>query len=202
MVSPTFGAQKSLTPNIRGGNVQALTRCLEPLIYSGTLDHYTHRDSTPVIGREYEGLQVTDLLNAPSRHQRIKDLAVTVSQRGVVFLRNQDVTPQQMRELCEILTTVAGCPESSGLHVHPLTEESSELGDQISVISSEKQKKGGGLTHQLSDTSRYASVGWHADITFEPVPSDYAMLKIHTLPPTAEIPSGLQAPKSTTVFRR
>lgn len=70
------------------------------------------------------------------------------------------------------------------MHVHPLTEEGSELGDQISVISSEKQKKGGGLTHQLSDTSRFASVGWHADITFEPVPSDYAMLKIHTLPET------------------
>ncbi len=75
-------------------------------------------------------------------------------------------------------------PESSGLHIHPLTEEGSELGDQISVISSEKQKKGGGLTHQLSDTSRFASAGWHADITFERVPSDYAMLKIHTLPTT------------------
>jgi len=75
-------------------------------------------------------------------------------------------------------------PESSSLHVHPLTEEGSELGDQISVISSEKQKKGGGLTHQLSDTTRFASAGWHSDITFEPVPSDYAMLKIHTLPQT------------------
>ena len=183
-VPPTFGAQKTLTANIRGGNVQALTRCLEPLTYSGTLDHYSHRDLTPVIGREYEGLQVRELLNEPNRHQRITDLAATISQRGVVFLRDQEVTPQEMRRLCEIITAVAGCPESSGLHVHPLTEESSELGDQISVISSEKQRKGGGLTHQLSDTSRYASVGWHADITFEPVPSDYAMLKIHTLPPT------------------
>ncbi len=68
--------------------------------------------------------------------------------------------------------------------MHPLTEEGSELGDQISVISSEKQKKGGGLTHQLSDVSRFASNAWHSDITFEPVPSDYAMLKIHTLPAT------------------
>jgi alpha-ketoglutarate-dependent taurine dioxygenase len=75
-------------------------------------------------------------------------------------------------------------PSSSTLHIHPLTEESSELGDQISVISSTKQKKGGGLTHQLSDTSRFASVGWHSDISFEPVPSDYAMLKIHELPST------------------
>jgi len=81
-------------------------------------------------------------------------------------------------------SNITSQPESSGLHVHPLTEEGSELGDQISVISSEKQKKGGGLTHQLSDVSRYASAGWHSDITFEKVPSDYAMLKIHTLPPT------------------
>lgn len=65
-----------------------------------------------------------------------------------------------------------------------MTEEGSELGDQVSVISSEKQKKGGGLTHQRSDASRYASAGWHTDISFETVPSDYAMLKIHTLPPT------------------
>ena len=170
--------------SIRGGHPSARTRCLEPIKYTGTLDDYEHNDLTPVIGREYLNLQVKDLLNSQNRNQRIKDLAVTISQRGVVFLRNQDVTPQEMRELCEAITTAAGCPESSGLHIHPLTEESSELGDQISVISSAKQAKGGGLTHQLSDTSRLASVGWHADITFEPVPSDYAMLKIHTLPPT------------------
>lgn len=52
------------------------------------------------------------------------------------------------------------------------------------MISSEKQKKVGGITHQLNDVSRFASVGWHSDISFEPVPSDYAMLKIHELPTT------------------
>ena len=178
--------QKAAAPTlpIKGGYANARNRNTQPLRGSGSLDRFEHQDLTPVIGREYIGLQVRDLLNAPDRKQRIQDLAVTISERGVVFLRDQDVTPNEMRELMEILTEVAGCPESSGLHTHPLTEESSELGDQISVISSEKQAKGGGLTHQLSDTSRYASVGWHADITFEPVPSDYAMLKIHTLPPT------------------
>lgn len=107
-----------------------------------------------------------------------------------------------MKELMLRITALTGCvsfistiqpgtystdflqPESSNLHVHPLTEEGSELGDHISVISSEKQKKGGGLTHRLSDVSRFASAGWHTDISFEPVPSDYAMLKIHTLPAT------------------
>lgn len=181
-----YTATKStpLPSNVRGGNAAAKTQLSKPLTYSGTLDQFESYDVTPAIGREYMNLQVRDILARPDREQVVKDLAVTISQRGVVFLKKQDVTPIEMKDLTEILTRVAGCPSSSGLHIHPLTEESSELGDQISVISSEKQAKGGGLTHQLSDTSRLASVGWHADITFEPVPSDYAMLKIHTLPAT------------------
>ncbi|KAI9827280.1 MAG: hypothetical protein M1832_005418 [Thelocarpon impressellum] len=181
---PDNVADQANGSSVRGGNEQAKTRLTEPLVYTGLLDSYSHRDLTPAIGREFEGLQVVDILNAANRDDLIRDLAVTVSRRGVVFLRGQDVDPLQMRELCERISELAGCPESSGLHVHPLTEEGSELGDQISVISSEKQKKGGGLTHQLSDSSRFASVGWHADISNEVVPSDYAMLKMHTLPAT------------------
>ncbi|KAB8074197.1 hypothetical protein BDV29DRAFT_191104 [Aspergillus leporis] len=168
----------------RGGHEQSRPRLSQPLEYSGTLDSYTSNDLTPVIGREYYGVQVADILKSEECDRIIKDLAVMISKRGVVFLRNQALTPQEMRQFGEKLSVLAGCPESSELHVHPLTEEGSELGDQISVISSEKQKKGGGLTHQLSDTSRFASVGWHTDISFERVPSDYAMLKIHTLPET------------------
>ncbi|KAE8365630.1 hypothetical protein BDV27DRAFT_126549 [Aspergillus caelatus] len=178
-------AVDNATPaTIRGGNEQSRPRIAQPLEYTGTLDTYTHNDLTPVIGREYYGVQVAEILKSEECDRIIKDLAATISRRGVVFLRNQELTPQEMRQFGEKLSVLAGCPESSTLHVHPLTEEGSELGDQISVISSEKQKKGGGLTHQLSDTSRFASVGWHTDISFERVPSDYAMLKIHTLPKT------------------
>ncbi|TQN70656.1 Alpha-ketoglutarate-dependent sulfonate dioxygenase, partial [Colletotrichum shisoi] len=179
---PSAVSNGAAAANIIGGNPVARPRLSKPLVYSGSLDSFKSADITPVIGREYEGLQVVDLLKADD--QVIRDLAVTISQRGVVFLRDQHVTPNQMKDFCLRLTELAGCPESSGLHIHPLTEEGSELGDQISVISSEKQKKGGGLTHQLSDVSRFASAGWHTDISFEQVPSDYAMLKIHTLPPT------------------
>lgn len=197
----------STAPNIVGGHPESQSRLAGPLAYSGSLDKFQHADITPVIGREFTDLQIRDLLQADD-HQVIQDLAVTVSQRGVVFLRNQDVTPAEMKDLMLKLTALSGCPASSDLHVHPLTEEGSELGDQISVISSAKQKKGGGLTHQLSDVSRFASTGWHSDMyvnkkkkrklannehvffsddfssTFEKVPSDYAMLKIHTLPPS------------------
>lgn len=77
------------------------------MVNAGSLDKYKHQDLTPVIGREFEGLQVTELLTADE--QLIKDLAVTISERGVIFLRDQDVTPQQMKELMERMTEAAGC---------------------------------------------------------------------------------------------
>ncbi len=63
------------TKSIHGGHPEARTRCLTPLKYSGSLDRYENFDITPVIGREFHGLQVTELLDA--EEQVIKDLAVT-----------------------------------------------------------------------------------------------------------------------------
>lgn len=58
-----------------GGNVQARTRLQKPLHYTGTLDSFKNQDLTPVLGREYEGLQVRDLLRWGD--DMIRDLAVT-----------------------------------------------------------------------------------------------------------------------------
>lgn len=63
----------SVESSIIGGNARAKTRCLKSLIYSGSLERFTHADITPVIGREYEGLQVTELLAADDN--MMKDLA-------------------------------------------------------------------------------------------------------------------------------
>jgi hypothetical protein len=60
---------------ILGGHASAQSRLLKPLSYSGSLDHFKHQDVTPVIGREFEGLQVTDLLNGSD--EVIQDLAIT-----------------------------------------------------------------------------------------------------------------------------
>lgn len=61
--------------NIIGGHETARPRILEPLKYAGTLDSFKHQDLTPVIGREFEGLQVTDLLKWGD--EMIRDLAIT-----------------------------------------------------------------------------------------------------------------------------
>ena len=64
-----------------------------------------------------------------------------VSQRGVVFFRDQDINIEEQKLLGTKLGELTGKPASSKLHIHPITEESSELGDEISVISSERNSK-------------------------------------------------------------
>jgi hypothetical protein len=46
----------------------------EPLKYSGSLDEYKSFDVTPVIGKEFPELQLTDILND---EQKLRDLAIT-----------------------------------------------------------------------------------------------------------------------------
>ena len=60
---------------VRGGNDIARTRCLEPMKNSGSLDKFNQNDLTPVIGREFDGVQATDLLKGDDR--LIRDLAIT-----------------------------------------------------------------------------------------------------------------------------
>ncbi|KAJ3037690.1 hypothetical protein HDV00_001412 [Rhizophlyctis rosea] len=146
---------------------------------SGALDKYQRTTVTPVIGTEFApGVQLVDLLEAENSDDLIRDLALLVAQRGVVFFRNQDINIDQQKELGQRLGQLSGKPATSGLHVHPLTREFSELGDEISVITSEGRAE----YEQTGSGSKFASQGWHTDITFERVPSDYAILKIHTLP--------------------
>jgi hypothetical protein len=59
---------------IVGGHENARTKLQKPLSYSGLLEKYNNQDLTPVIGREFEGLQVTDLLDGSD--EAIRDLAI------------------------------------------------------------------------------------------------------------------------------
>lgn len=56
---------------------EARTRLTKPLEYSGSLDSYKSSDLTPVIGREYHGLQVADILAAKNSDVLVRDLAAT-----------------------------------------------------------------------------------------------------------------------------
>ena len=71
MPSTTLDTQTKIV----GGNDVARPQLKRPLTYSGTLDRYSYNDLTPVIGREFEGLQITELLKADD--DVIRDLALT-----------------------------------------------------------------------------------------------------------------------------
>lgn len=72
---PSVSTEPALDFHIIGGHAESRTQLSQPLVYSGTLDDFTQNDLTPVIGREYYGLQVRDLLAWDDQH--IKDLAAT-----------------------------------------------------------------------------------------------------------------------------
>ncbi|KAH9941398.1 hypothetical protein B0H21DRAFT_753037 [Amylocystis lapponica] len=143
----------------------ALRASTQPLQPTGALDGY-----------EY----LSDLLKAQNSDELIRELAIIVSQRNVVFFRDQDITMKNKNwYLGNKLGILSGRPKESGLHIHPTTQPS-ELPLEIHTITNKKDK-----TKEYDSTlniSQFAASQWHSDITFEPVPSDFAILKIHTLP--------------------
>ncbi|EKG13544.1 Taurine catabolism dioxygenase TauD/TfdA [Macrophomina phaseolina MS6] len=161
----------------------------EPLKLSGALDKYDYFDVTPVIGREFPNASLKEWLEAPNSDEILRDLAITISQRGVVFFRKQDeITNDLQKQLVHRLGQLSwnsDKPKTSGLHIHPISNSGRMLGgkdDEISVISSEQQKKLYANTPYRKKQSH--ADGWHSDITFEPVPSDYALLRLTELPKT------------------
>lgn len=156
-----------------------------PMAYQGSLDGYSQFEVTPAVGREFGAdLQLSDLINSPDSDALIADLAVLVSRRGVCFFRGQDIDPEQMMVLAKRIGELSGRPSASNMCIHPVSDVTPELVNtpKTQLISAERQNKGGGIRRIHDDLSRWASVAWHSDVSFENVPSDYSMLKVNVLP--------------------
>ncbi|KAF2017826.1 taurine catabolism dioxygenase [Aaosphaeria arxii CBS 175.79] len=158
-----------------------------PLKKTGVLDQkFKHEETTPVIGREYFDVNIVDdLLNASDGDDLIRDLAITISERGVVFFRAQDnLTDTLQKQLVHRLGQLTGKPSSSTLHIHPMLNNTNEFGvadAEISTISSLARKKFFNK-NTTPNTRRYDAAQWHSDIQFEPVPADYTSLRLTQLP--------------------
>ncbi|KAH8596924.1 alpha-ketoglutarate-dependent sulfonate dioxygenase [Bisporella sp. PMI_857] len=152
-----------------------------PLVYSGTLNEYKHFDVTAVIGREFPEVQLSEILKEDAK---IRDLAITISQRGVVFFRNQDLTTHGLKTLAQKLGLLSGKPRDSGLYRHPLSnykqnfaiDEHGAQDDEISLISSEQRR--GWNKERYGYPKVFASSGFHTDFPFENHPTDYGVFKV------------------------
>ncbi|KAJ4988289.1 alpha-ketoglutarate-dependent sulfonate dioxygenase 3 [Stagonosporopsis vannaccii] len=163
-----------------------------PLQKSGALDgRFKFEEATPVIGREYPTLNIVDdILQASDADELIRDLAITISERGVVFFRAQNnLTDDLQKQLVHRLGQLTNKPSDSTLHIHPILNNTSEFGvadAEISTISSLQRKKT--FSHEKnqrqSGSRRYDAAQWHSDIQFEPVPADYTSLRLTQLPET------------------
>ncbi|KAF2867311.1 TfdA family taurine dioxygenase [Massariosphaeria phaeospora] len=161
--------------------------CPKPLIYSGSLDHLPYFELTPIIGREYTTAKVTDILKAENSEQQIRDLAIIISERGVVFFRDQDdLNIADQKKLCDLVGKYSGRPAENGLHVHPIYRDPGNLTlPDGYVINSEAQKKiYSTMKNRAPPTEpKDLSREWHSDSTFEAAPSDFSFLKMEQTPP-------------------
>ncbi|CAE7212603.1 hypothetical protein P3342_012409 [Pyrenophora teres f. teres] len=163
-----------------------------PLKKSGVIDSsFEFEETTPVIGREYPNLNlVDDVINSANADELIRDLAITISERGVVFFRAQNnLTDGLQKNLILRLGQLTGKPADSTLHIHPVLNNTSEFGvndAQISTINSTEIKRNFSKEYQVrkSGHRHYGAAQWHSDIQFEPVPADYTSLRLTQLPET------------------
>ena len=200
---------------------QAMSSNKNPLRLTGILDQFKSFDLTPIIGREFQDVDLAEWLRAPNSDDLIRDLAITgilpmhkpnniplidrfhlVSQRGVVFFRAQNSMNNDLqKELAQRLGELTGKPSSSKLHIHPLFNSAHELGgsdDEISFINSVEMKRfNGGSFLDPREIKQSGKEGWHSDITYEPVPSDYAILRLIELP---EVGGGMDIPSAPSIF--
>ncbi|KIX95091.1 uncharacterized protein Z520_09007 [Fonsecaea multimorphosa CBS 102226] len=156
---------------------------------AGVLDEFESFDVTPCIGKEFSNVDLAGWLRAPNSDELIRDLAITVAERGVVFFRGQTrLTNDLMKELTQRLGLLSGKPADTGLHIHPVSNSGRKLGgsdDEISVISSEQAKDLFKSQYdKYADKKQSSKHGWHSDISFEPAPADFTIMRATQLPKT------------------
>ncbi|KAH7403078.1 taurine dioxygenase family protein [Cadophora sp. MPI-SDFR-AT-0126] len=178
------------TPDLDRNSAEFKTRNTAPLKKTGALDSaFAFEDVTPVIGREYPKAQIVeDILRAENSDELVRDLAITISERGVVFFRAQEsLTDDLQKELILRLGALTGRPTSSTVHIHPTLNNTNEFGvtdAEISTISSLRRKKSYFAPERpsLRKNTKGTEASWHSDIQFEEVPADYTSLRIVQLP--------------------
>jgi alpha-ketoglutarate-dependent taurine dioxygenase len=123
-------------------------------------------DLTTNIGTEIEGLQLKDL--TPEQRD---ELALLVAERSVVFLRDQDITPQQQKELGEWYGRV---------EVHPQVPQVPGV-PGVTVIWPDLQASEN--TRKTDFRNPGGASSWHSDLVHELQPAGITHLHNDTVPP-------------------
>ena len=114
-------------PSMSSTNGKTLRR--EPLKCGTSIDHLEYIDVTPIVGREYTTAKLKDMLDAPNAEEQLRDLAITICERGVAFFRapQDDLSVEEQKHITDMLGKLTGRPEENGLHVHPLFNDPNNI---------------------------------------------------------------------------
>jgi len=105
------------------GSLGQQQRKREPMRKGSSIDHLKFVDVSPIIGREYPTASLKEMLTAPNAEEQLRDLAITICERGVVFFRapQNDLTIDEQKHITDVLGKLTGRPGENGLHgMHPV----------------------------------------------------------------------------------
>lgn len=142
-------------------------------------------DYSPRFGTELHGIRLTQLTD-----QQSEELAALISERGVVWFRDQDDLDRKEH--------VKLGARWGPLHVHPLVPHDQESPEVIVLDSRLRYETSPTILMLqevflgdcmlilplfLSPPNRYnTNNSWHSDVSFEPAPSSYSILKFDEIP--------------------
>ena len=113
---------------------------------------------TPHVGAEIHGVD----LARPLDEQTFKEVHGALVEHGVIFFRDQHLTPEQQKAFGRLF---------GELHMHPAAPSLLEGHPEILVIHADEQSK------------RVAGEEWHSDVSCDPEPPMGSILYMHELPP-------------------
>ncbi|MCJ1481178.1 hypothetical protein MMC06_001334 [Schaereria dolodes] len=163
----------------------------QPLELSGCLEKYKSFLSTPCIGTEFPDVKLVDWLRAPNSDELLRDLAITIAQRGVVFFRAQTELDRELhKELITRLGHFNGRPKENGLYIQPLYKVLNAADPEVITLESVQiQAKTLGAGKSLESVEVKAKTqgagkrqsgraAWHSDTSFEKNPADLSSLRL------------------------
>ncbi|KAF8959492.1 hypothetical protein BDZ97DRAFT_1667114 [Flammula alnicola] len=115
------------------------------------------KDLTPVIGTEIEGIDLRQLTDAQK-----DELALLVAERGVVFLRNQEIDIHQQLDLAR---------HFGPLHKHATTPITRNGLEEVHVVYNDATRR--------PDPTAFSKLElWHSDVSYELQPPSTTSLKV------------------------
>ncbi|TAQ90510.1 hypothetical protein B7494_g1210 [Chlorociboria aeruginascens] len=178
---------ESKTPVYTNGKSQ--NQYYIPMKLSGALSEYTQKEIAPILGSKFEDINLREILHSPRCDEIIRDLAITISQRGVcVFPNQKDLTISDEKLLARKLGELTYRPYTSDLAIHPLNQ--TELPDgtidaELTTLARDPTKKlvqQAGFSGSAKVKKQSHADGWHTDNSFETIPADYTLLHMNTTP--------------------